>query len=160
MTNFAIPKKIEVQQMLGMLYDNEISVEDAEPIAAQEDPKAMVAVYVDDNDVPVTACTCDFNFTAYAGGALTKIPQGGAAEMAETGEFSQMIMGNFYEVMNICSRLFMNSQTPHLRLEKTYPKLDDAPGEVTTIFTEAASNVGFKVNIDGYGEGQLSFVSR
>lgn len=158
MTEYAIPKQIEVQQMLGMLYDNEINVEESEPLSTESGAKTLVAVYVDDKDVPVTACTCDFNFTAFAGGALTKIPKGGTEDMAESGDFSPMILGNFYEVMNICSRLFMNSHTPHLRLEKTYTAPEDAPAEVVEILSKAANKTGFKVNIDGYGEGQLSFV--
>lgn len=159
MTEFAIPKPIEVQQMLGMLYDGEISVEDSEPLSTETGAKTLVAVYVDDEDKPVTACTCDFHFTAYAGGALTKIPKAGTDEMAESGEFSQMIMGNFYEVMNICSRLFMNSQTPHLRLEKTYTAPEDAPAEIADILSASSNKAGFTVKIDGYGEGQLSFVA-
>ena len=159
MTQYAIPKQIEVQQMLGMLYDNEISVDEAEPLNTDAGAKTLVAVYIDDEDKPVTVCTCDFNFTAYAGGALTKIPKPGTDEMAESGEFSQMIMGNFYEVMNICSRLFMNSQTPHLRLEKTYTAPEDAPGEVVELLSSSSRKAGFKVNIDGYGDGQISFVA-
>lgn len=155
MSTYAIPKKIEVQSMLGMLYEG-LDVEDGSPIDTAANNKTIVGVFVDDENNPVTACVCDYSFAAYAGSALTKIPKAGAEEQAESGEFSQMIMGNLYEVMNICSRLFMNSETPHLRLEKTY-MLADLPAEMADMLPKAANQAGFEVEVDGYGKGVLSF---
>lgn len=160
MSEFVTPKKIEVQQMLGMLYDNQITVVDSAPIEEAANDKTIVAVFVDDNDAPVTVCTCDFSFTAYAGGALTKIPKPGTDEAAESGEFSPMLLGNLYEVMNICSRLFMSSATPHLRLEKTYQPGEAMPDGVDVLIKgDGKSVAGFTVNIDGYGDGALTFVA-
>lgn len=160
MSEYITPKNIEVQQMLGMLYDNEITVVDSAPIEEAANDKTFVAVFVDDNDAPVTVCTCDFGFTAYAGGALTKIPKPGTDEAVETGEFTPMLLGNFYEVMNICSRLFMNSSTPHLRLEKTYQPGEALPDGVDAFINgDGKKVVGFSVNIDGYGDGLLTFVA-
>ena len=160
MSEYITPKQIEVQQMLGMLYDNEITVVDSAPITEAANDKTIVAVFVDDQDAPVTVCTCDFGFTAYAGGALTKIPKPGADEAVESGEFTPMLLGNLYEVMNICSRLFMNSKTPHLRLEKTYQPGEAMPDGVDTLLSGEGKEVaGFSVNIDGYGDGLLTFVA-
>ncbi len=160
MSEYVIPKKIEVQQILGMLYDKEITVNDAAPIPEAANDKAIVAVFVDDKDAPVTVCTCDFSFIAYAGGALTKIPKPGTDEAIESGEFTPMLLGNLYEVMNICSRLFMNSQTPHLRLAKTYQPGDSLPDGIDGLLSGDGKEVaGFSVNIDGYGDGLLTFVA-
>lgn len=155
MSTYAIPKKIEVQSMLGMLYDG-LEVADSSAIDTAANKKAIVGVFVDDENNPVTACVCDYSFAAYAGSALTKIPKAGAEEQAQSGEFSQMIMGNLYEVMNICSRLFMNSNTPHLRLEKTY-MMADLPAEMADLLPKAANQAGFEVAVSGYGKGVLSF---
>ncbi|MCB1754028.1 MAG: hypothetical protein KDJ38_00815 [Gammaproteobacteria bacterium] len=159
MSNFIIPKKLEVQQMLGMLYDGEIDVEESDVLSTDAGSKTRVAVYIDDNDQPVCACTCDFPFTAYAGGALTKIPKAGAEEAANNGDFSEMMLSNLNEVMNICSRLFMSSKTPHLRLDKTYGTPDEAPETVTGMLSGTLAKAGFQVKIDGYGSGKLSFVA-
>ncbi len=158
MSKFDIPQKVEVQQILGMLLPDGVDVEESATVATDGGSKTMVAVYVDDENAPVSVCTCDFHFAAFAGGALTKIPKPGAEEAAETGEFSKMILDNLYEIMNICSRLFMNSHTPHLRLEKTYQTPDEVPSEVSQLFSEE-HKAGFKISIEGYGEGQLSFIS-
>ena len=103
-TNFVTPKEIEVQEMLGMLYDTGLSVKSGEALATEVGSKSLVALYVDDTDQPVTVCACDYNFTAFAGAALTKIPKGGAEDAASSGDFSGTILGNLNEVMNICSR--------------------------------------------------------
>lgn len=158
MTTFVIPKEMEVQQMLGMLYDAGLAVKAADAFPTDAGSKSLIAVYVNDEDTPVTACACDHNFTAFASAALTKIPKGGAEDAASSGDFSAMMLGNLNEVMNICSRLFMNSTTPHLRLEKTYNSPDEVPDNVKAIISDSA-RADFDVAIPGYGDGKIAFLS-
>jgi len=158
-TNFAVPKEVEVQEMLGMLYDAGLTVKSGENQAIEAGSKNLIAVYVDDADQPVTACACDYNFTAFAGAALTKIPKGGAEDAASSGDFSGTMLGNLNEVMNICSRLYMNSSTPHLRLDKTYSSPDDVPEDVKPILSNSAGRADYDVSIPGYGDGKLAFLS-
>ncbi|MDO6460911.1 hypothetical protein Q4485_09400 [Granulosicoccaceae sp. 1_MG-2023] len=155
MSTYTTPKKSDVQSMLGMLYEG-LEVEEASPIDPAANNETIVGIFVDDDDKPVTACICDYPFAGYAGSALTKIPKAGADEQVASGEFSQMILGNLYEVMNICSRLFMNSNTPHLRLGKTY-RYSELPPEMAELLPAAANQAGFEVEVDGYGKGVLSF---
>ncbi|HID81297.1 MAG TPA: hypothetical protein EYH06_03325 [Chromatiales bacterium] len=158
-TTFATPKEIEVQEMLGMLYDAGLSVKSGDALATEAGSKSLIALYVDDEDQPVTVCACDYNFTAFAGAALTKIPKGGAEDAASSGDFSGAILGNLNEVMNICSRLFMNSSTPHLRLDKTYNSPDEIPEGAKQILSSSAGRADFDVTIPGYGDGKLAFIS-
>jgi hypothetical protein len=157
-SEFAIPKDIEVQAMLGMLYDG-VSVKPSDLVPTEGDSKTIVAVYIDDEDKPVSVCACDYSFTAFAGGALTRIPKGGAEDAASSGEFSKMMMDNLYEVMNICSRLFMGGNTPHLRLEKTYMSPGEAVEGTASVLSDGDGKAGFSVDIPGYGVGQLSFIT-
>jgi hypothetical protein len=159
MTTFCLPKAVDVQQMLGMLYSDGFSVKSGSAVSADLGSKSLVAVYVDDDNKPVTACVSDYPFTAFAGGALTRIPKGGAEDMASSGDFSEMILSNVYEIMNICSRLFMDSNTPHLRLDRSYSKPDLAPDDVRAMLSSTKARADFEVTIPGYGNGKLSFLS-
>ena len=158
-TTHPTPQEIEVRQMLGMLYGNDLEINPVDPLATGADSGHAAAVFIDDNGTPVSACVCDMKFAAFAGAALTKIPLGGAEDAAESGKLTENMLGNLYEVMNICSRLFMDSSSPHLKLDKLYASISDLPDNALALVNAITGRLDLKVNIPGYGEGHLSFLS-
>ena len=159
MAKFVVPSNNEVEQMISMLYEGDVEVAESSTLSTEPGSKIVVAVFVDDDDNPVSSCVCDFSFAAYAGAALTMIPKGGAEDAAETGEFSETLRANIYEVMNILTRLFMNPNTPHLRITKVFDVLDDAPEDVQAMLSAADKSVGYTVSVPNYGSGELTFVT-
>ena len=153
------PREIEVRQMLAMLFGNELEINEAEALPTGTDSGHPTAVFTADDGTPVTACVCDMNFAAFAGCALTKIPPGGAEDAAKSGELTENMLGNLHEVMNICSRLFMDSSSPHLKLDKLYASISELPDNARTLVDSVAGRLDLKVNIPGYGEGHLSFLA-
>ncbi len=63
----------------------------------------------------VAICVCGLEFEAYSGAALFMIPADAANEMIAGQSVTDAILDNFYEVMNICSKLLMSdpSKTVH-----------------------------------------------
>ncbi len=159
MANFIIPNNVEVEQMMGMLYEGGVSVAASDVLSTESGSKIVVAVFVDDEDKPVSSCVCDYSFAAFAGAALTMIPKGGAEDAAESGEFSDTLRGNIYEVMNILTRLFMSPNTPHLRITKVFDSLSEAPDDVKAMLSAADESVGYTVEVPNYGAGKLTFVT-
>ena len=127
------PREAEVRQMLGMLFGNNLTISEVDALPTGMESGNAAAVFLADDNTPVTACVCDMKFAAFAGSALTKIPVGGAEDAAESGELTENMVGNLNEVMNICSRLFMNGSSPHLRLDKLYAKITDIPENARTM---------------------------
>ena len=152
---YPIPKEQEVEEIFAMLYGKELTLGSGEPVSIEGD--SMLAVYVDDEGNPSTACACNYNFAAFAGSALTKIPVGGAEDAADTGDFSEMMIANLHEIMNICSRLFMTDSSPHLKLGTVY-KLGDVPEEVKALFASTEERADFVIEIPNYGNGSISFL--
>ena len=128
-----IPNDSDVKQMLGMLYGNGLGVDPGEPVATDAGSRSIVAVYINDAGEPVTACCCDLPFAAYSGAALSMIPAGGAEDAASSGDLTEMMRGNLHEVMNICSRLFISENTPHLKLEALYDNPEVLPEAARTL---------------------------
>ncbi len=159
MAKIPLPQPIELQQMLSMMYGTGLKAEPGEPVPVEPGSKSLVAVYVDDDDQPVAVCALDYPFTAYAGASLTRIPSGTADECASTGEFSEIMLGNVHEIMNICSRLLMNSDSPHLRLHSFHPVPDEMPEPVKELVKAAPASAGFSVSFPNYGEGRATFMS-
>ncbi len=154
-----IPGKCDLQKILVMLYGDGLELDTGSSVSADSGCKSVIAIYVNDADEPVTACICDYEFVAYAGSALTRIPPAGAAEAAVTGDFSEMMLGNLHEVMNICSRLFMDGKSPHLRLAKVYTSPDDVPANARDVIQSTMGRADFEIEVPGYGKGNLSFLS-
>ena len=158
-TVFPVPEETEVKQMLGMLYGNDLQVQAGEPLAGDNGSKNIVAVYINDEGEPVTACCCDIPFAAYSGAALSMIPPGGAEDAASKGDLTEMMRGNLNEIMNICSRLFITEDTPHLKLDALYDSPETLPEAARTMVESAAGRSGFEVSIPGYGAGKIAFIS-
>jgi hypothetical protein len=157
MAKIPLPKPIELQQILSMMYGTGLKAEPGEPVPAEPGSKSLVAVYVDDDDQPIAACAVDYPFTAYAGASLTRIPLGTAKECIDTGEFSEIMLGNVHEIMNICSRLLMNSESPHLRLDGFYQEPGKLPEPVQELMQKAPETADFSVTFPDYGDGRVSF---
>ena len=154
---YPVPQEKQVLEILLMLYGSDVTLGSGQPVP-MENGSSLLAVYINDEGKPSTACVCNYNFAAFAGSALTRIPVGGAEDAAETGDFSDMMLSNLSEVMNICSRMFMTDASPHIKLDVVYKTIDDAPDDVKALFSATEDRSDFDVGIPNYGSGAISFL--
>ncbi len=157
-TSYYLPNDSETLGVLSMLYGDDIKVANDEESLAMEDSK-LYGLYVDSEGVPVGVCLCDTHFAAYAGAALSMLPPGGAEDAAESGDISATMKENVYEVMNICSRLLMSDDTPHLKLENMYNDVAELSEEAVEMIKAAEGGSHFGIDIPNYGKGRLSLVA-
>ncbi len=153
---YLLPNDSEAVGVLSMLY-GDVSVRKADGAV---DPKSasLFGLYVDEENRPVAACVVDKEFAAYAGAALSMIPKGGAEDAAETGDIPQSMQENVYEVMNICSRLLMGDDTPHLRLSQMLPAYDQLPEDARQLLEQPAAERAFEVEVPNYGKGRMALI--
>lgn len=147
--NFVTPSVDSLADMLGMLYGDGIVVSEAG--AAISDGYA--ARMVDDSGSLVALFVCDYNFVGFAGAALSMMPAGGAEDMIAEKDFSKTILDNYYEVMNICTRLLMSDSSDHLKLADMVGP-DAAGAEIEKL--SASKVVNYTVAIPKYGSGVVS----
>jgi hypothetical protein len=156
--SYYLPNDIETLGVLSMLYGDDIKVAKDEGALAIDDSK-LYGLYVDSEGKPVGVCLCDTSFAAYAGAALSMLPPGGAEDAADSGEISDTMKENVYEVMNICSRLLMSDDTPHLKLENMYNDVAELSEEAVDMIKTAEGSSHFDIDIPNYGKGRLSLVA-
>lgn len=132
-----------------MLFSGGCDIVEAADLAETE--KHYVALYVDDDDDLAALCYCDIEFAFGAGGALSMLPVDLVNEEKKSGELTDMMQGNLYEVMNILSSQFMDETTSHLRLSEL-KKADDMDG-----VDSGPNTANFNVDMKGYGHGRLGF---
>ena len=147
MAKFLVPSTDSVNQLLEMVVQNGTAAEGAPGEAA------YAAEFVDDEAQLVSVCLADLRASAALGCALSMIPPAGAEDMCKEGQLSEMAEANLYEVMNIFSTLFMNNDTPHLKLERVVPA-----GESEAVQALAdCDNASFELELAAYGKGIVSF---
>jgi hypothetical protein len=156
-TVYNIPNERETLGVLSMLYGDGLVVSKTDETPDVEAEK-FIGLFVNPDGETVAACTCDVPFAAFGGAALSMMPKGGAEDAMETGEISQGMQENVYEVMNICSRLLMNDRTPHLKLVDMHETLSNVPSDSADVL-KGATGVKFSIEIPNYGSGHISIVT-
>jgi len=156
-TDYLLPKAKDLTAAFGMLYGDGVDVKDGEPKPLSENK--LYGLFVNSEGDPVAATMCDASFAAYAGSALMMLPPGAAEEAAETGDLTPVMEENVYELINICSRLFMGDNTPHLKLDKMYSDPGELPEKAREMIANAEGANGFGVEFPRYGAGNISFVT-
>ncbi len=141
-----------IAKLLQMLYGDELNVTG---FAVGNYSGQYTATFISDDDQLVALCVCNKEFVAYAGAALSMIPANTATAMIAANDISEAVVANFYELVNICSKLLMTDSSPHLRLDKVLPPSESAPVSATF---EAVEMVAFEVDIPHYGKGSVTFL--
>lgn len=150
---YVTPTPESVAELLEMVFGAAPEISDS----SNGDFAGMhVATFVSDSDDLVALCACDRPFVCYSGAALSMIPPGVAKEAAGGAEFPAAMADNFYEIMNICSKLLMSDSSDHLRLDKVLEP--DAAGAALSEIKERAQQTGFTVDVPRYGTGNIHFL--
>ena len=100
-----------------MLFDA-LSVKLGPKLDASPKAASYFGVYVSDDGTPVALCGCDMAFAANSGAALSMLPPNVAKEAAKDKELTPVMLANLHEVMNICTRLMLRDDSPHLKLRE------------------------------------------
>lgn len=153
MPDYVLPSDEGVQQMLAMVIGDDACVELGTESAVEG--FSHVARFVDDEDVVVGLCLADLELSAALGAGLSMIPPAAVEDMVQEKALTRIAQDNLYEVMNMLSSLFMNDQTPHLRLT-TVDVFEDTPEEIDD---GEFSRVDYCIEAGKYGKGLLTFFS-
>ncbi|MEM6471459.1 MAG: hypothetical protein AAF802_17990 [Planctomycetota bacterium] len=113
------------------------------------DPVAVVAAYVDSNDVERAQILCDLSSAAMLGAALTQIPMGSVEDSIECGELSDNLKENVSEVFNISVNVLPNHDTHRFVLKEV------RFGEEATSSDDVTQSEDFEIEVQRYGKGHL-----
>jgi hypothetical protein len=156
MSTYTVPSTSDTEETLSMLFGDDTLIKTGKALDVKAGNGNLIAVYVNDEGSPVAASVCDIAFAAFAGSSLSMIPAGGARDSVKSKELSEDMLNNLSEVMNIVSSLFMDKDTPHLRLETIYKDAGELPENALAVVNAPAGQVSYEVDIPRYGKGLLS----
>ncbi|MFK7737128.1 MAG: hypothetical protein AB8B50_13925 [Pirellulaceae bacterium] len=145
-TTISLPDASETQQFFSDLVGQNLPT-----TVLQDDFETFgVAIYADENGIPVGLIRCDLPGAARLGAVLTRIPRGAVDDCIKTRDFPEHIAENFDETLNIASNLFPNHVERRIALQES------ATGEKAADLLASVSideQYNFTLDITGYGTG-------
>jgi hypothetical protein len=149
-----LPDVALVRDLFGMLFDG-LTVKAGGKLDVSPQSHAYVGVYIADDGSPSALCACDLALAANSGAALSMLPPNVAKDAVKSKELTDVMLANLGEVMNICTRLMIQDNTPHLRLQQVC-KANALPAPAAAIIGAARGRVDFEIGLGKYGAGVLA----
>jgi hypothetical protein len=150
-----LPNPKDVRDLFEGLFGKEVTVAPGDPVSLND--KAAVAVYVDPAMATTALVLVDLRLGAWLAGALALLPKGGLEDAIDEGELYPMHLEALYEVVNIAASMFNGEGINHSKLYKLYAPGEPLPGDIAGL-AAAFNRIDLKVDVAGYGSGQLSIV--
>ncbi len=141
-----------VKNNLDLLFGKDVVVSDGSPVDSADQ---ITAVYRDNNDAACAAIVFDMPLACFSGAALSMLPVGAAEDCIQSKKISESIMENLNEVFNVGVGFFSDGKTPDMRLKSVFTSKDEISEETNTIM-QSPLNLSVKVDIPGYGTGNVS----
>jgi len=156
-TAFPLPDVHKVQSILGLLFDG-LEVKAGGAFDEKAAGGALFGVFIGAGDAPVALCGVDLGLAASLSAALSMLPPTLVKEAVKTGDLGRVMAENLREIMNICTRLLLDSTSPHLKLDQVYPA-NSLPAAAAAILAATHSHREFQLQLPRYGGGVLSLLS-
>jgi hypothetical protein len=156
-TAYPLPDVRKVQGILGTLFDA-LDVKLGGTFDQTPNGGAWFGVFIDHTGSPVALCGADVSLAASLSAALSMLPPASAKEAARSRELSAGMCENLREVMNICTRLVLDSTSPHLKLDQLYPA-KALPAAAAALLANAPGRREFNLQLPRYGGGVLCLLS-
>jgi hypothetical protein len=115
-------------------------------------------VYVDDSWQPRALIACNLELSVALGASIALIPARMAAICVEEGRLTDYMAENLHEVLNILATLFNPPGAPHVRLDTAHVPGTLPPAGVSAQLSACGYRENLKVEVAGYGGGQLSLL--
>jgi hypothetical protein len=123
---------------------------------AADDRLVMGGHYVNGSKALVGGCFCDRSLVAYAGAALSLVPADAARESLADAELDEVLVENFAEILNICSRLFEGGTGQRVTLSTLEEPGPAASAVSRAMLKNPVKRLDLEVDIAGYGKGRLA----
>ncbi|MCZ2823097.1 MULTISPECIES: hypothetical protein [unclassified Modestobacter] len=150
-----LPNPKAVRDLLEGLFGKDVTVAPGDPVSLNDKP--AVAVYVDPTMATTALCLVDIRLAAWLAGALALLPKGGLEDAIDEGELSEMHLEVVYEVVNVAAALFNGGGVNHSKLHKVHAPGEPIPGDIAGL-AAAFNRIDLKVDVAGYGSGNMSIV--
>jgi len=148
-----LPPIKDVQEMLGGLFGNEVTISPGESPLSSEN--VYTGYIIDDKGALKALWTCDFDFAVRAGAALSMIPATEVDALIKEKQVSKEAFGNLKEIINVGTALFNQNGSAHLKLKEVYEPASTLPEECQKLLATPAARLDLTCKFESYGQGKM-----
>jgi hypothetical protein len=157
-THYPVPRPEALQDVLGAMVGAEVKVTIDKQPAIDEDAPAILAEFVSDQDTVGALCLVDHRAAISLGGALVGVPPEAVQQAIDGYKLDDDAIDNVREVVNVMAQLFNSDFTPHVRFRELHRQPGKLPDGAQELRKKPLAARHFKVSIDGYADGNVSFM--
>lgn len=121
------------------------------------DPVCVAELVADDGSL-LAVVALDLGLTVHLGAAIGLTPPAGAADMVAERDPSPMVLANTAEVLNVLSAAWNVGDNPHTRLGAVHQPGEPLPRRLEELLATVGGREDLRVDVAGYGGGQLALV--
>lgn len=151
--NYVTPKADEISSLLGMVFGENPKVVESDD---QKLDDKYIAPFINRDNKLVAYCAGDLPCVIFSGACLSMMPKGTAEDMVKDGNVDESVMLNYYEVMNIITKVLMDDDSEHLRIAKRILNPEEGV-KATNVMRGKGKTYSFEMEVPGYGPGKLVF---
>jgi hypothetical protein len=140
-------------KLFTMTLRREVTASETKPLA--EASLLVGGLYVNGDGRVIGGCFADKAFAAHAGAALSLVPAAVAHESIAADQPEEILMENFAEVLNICSRLFDRGSDQRVTLRAVEEAGTPRSPTSLDMLRNPARRHDLELDIDGYGKGRV-----
>lgn len=157
-TTSPLPSRHAVRTLLEDLVGRDVQIRDGQPVP----PKAsnIVGVYVTDKLAVSALAVLNIEAGARLGGALALLPRGGVEDAIAARELPPALRQSCHEVVHRLSAVFNVPGAPHVRLYDMFGPHGSVPPDVAALSAAVGNRMDVRIEVSGFGSGQLSLVCR
>lgn len=153
------PARASYRDLLRDLLGRPVEVRPGPPQELSERVPSYLAAYRYDGGEVAALAVADLPFATAAAAAIAMLPPVETrTAVAEAGALDDEMLEFLHEVVNVAGKLLNSPRTPHVALRDLMPVPGEVPDEVAEVAQRPRARHDWRVKVEGYGEGCVTFL--
>ena len=157
-THYPVPRSEAVQEVLHAMVGADVKVSVDKHPEIDDDAPAVLAEFVNDRDHIGALCLVDHKAAISLGSALVGVLPEAAQTAIDGYKLDDEAIENVREVVNVLAQLFNSEFTPHVRFRDLHRQPGKLSDESQELRHKPLGVRHFKVSVDKYATGLVSFI--
>jgi hypothetical protein len=156
-THYPVPSADALQEVLHAMVGTDVKVVIERQPEVDDDAPSVLAEFICDSDTVGALCRVDHRSAISLGSALVGVVPEAAQEAIEGYRLDDDAIENVREVANVLAQLFNTDFTPHLRFNVLHRQPGKLPENAQDLRRRPLATRHYKVSVDRYSTGVMSF---
>lgn len=155
-----LPARAAVRDLLTDLLSRSARVSETRHQRLAAEQPSLCGIYRLDDGGPAAVFVGDQDFAVRAGAALAATPLQDALPVDPAKGAGPEVAEAFHEVLNVLTKLLNNPTAPHVVLREMVSLPGHLAADAAELIARPGQRCDYRVELDGYGEGTITLLTR